>query len=218
MIEKPFLIIIAGPNGSGKSFYSSKSSDALIKDFGIKSFDFDLEYSALYQKFISIMTSQIQINLSERTKEIFEEEVNLSLKSKINFSFQSNFNDVNIDKWRELFQLAGYKTILYFLYLEDSEICKFRVNKRVLEGGHFVDVKTIELRYKLGLANLDISFDKYDEVNIIDTSDSINIKKVLKIENSQIKFFDKTIIDILDKHRLENLTQKLVDFIKFERQ
>jgi predicted ABC-type ATPase len=205
VIEKPSFIIIAGPNGSGKSFYSSQKNDALITDFGIKSFDFDLAYSNLFQKFLSIMTLQIENNLSDRVKEIFEEQAEKAIKSKSSFSFQTNFDKSHVDKWRKKFKIAGFTTHLYFLYLDSIELCKKRVAKRVIEGGHYVNDLTIENRYQLGLRNFDSFFRDYDIVNFINTSNSENIQKTLKIEYEKVTFVDKTIGEIINKHKLTNL-------------
>lgn len=213
MLDKPAFIVIAGPNGSGKSFYSSQKSDALISDFGIKSFDFDLAYSDLFQKFISIMTPQIEENLAFRVKETFEEKIEQALQNKMNFSFQTNFHNPTNDKWREKFKAEGFKTYLYFLYLDSAELCKKRVEKRVNEGGHFVSDVTIETRYLLGLQNLDAYFDQYDEVNIIDTSDSENLKKVLKFKNSKVVFFEEGLGDIIFKNQLVRINYYLQKFI-----
>jgi predicted ABC-type ATPase len=205
----PALVIISGPNGSGKSFYSSKKGDALINDFGVRSFDFDLAFSKLYQDFLSMMTLQLEQNLSNRVKEIFEESAENAITNKTNFSFQTNFDKPYSDRWRKKFEDAGFKTFLYFLYLDNVELCRQRVEQRVKEGGHYVDQATIIERYKAGIQNFDIFFQNYDEVVFINTSESGNMKKILKIENRKITFADESITEIISSHRLLNLKNLL---------
>lgn len=209
MSSNPVFVVIAGPNGAGKSFYSSQEDGSLVKDFGIKSFDFDLEYSLLYEKFSSIMTIEIEHNLSNRVKEIFHEKIEESIFKISNFSFQTNFDKAYTDKWREHFKTKHYHSIIYFLYLDSIGLCKERVLKRFSEGGHLVDDETIESRYIKGLENLDNYFDKYDEVHIIDTSDSNQITKMLQIEKNQVTYLNSDLYNIIESHHLFKLGKYL---------
>lgn len=83
MKHQPAFVVVAGPNGAGKSFYSSHKDDTLIRDFGINSFDFDLAFSNLYRKFESIMSFELEQNLANKVKEIFEQDIDHSLKSRL---------------------------------------------------------------------------------------------------------------------------------------
>ena len=74
---KPEFVVIAGPNGSGKSFFSTDISSTLAKNYNLRSFDFDFRFSEIYIDFLSIMTPQLEINIYNRVKEIFEEEADV---------------------------------------------------------------------------------------------------------------------------------------------
>lgn len=141
------LIVIAGPNGSGKSSYTNTLETSLIREYGILSFDYDLEFAKLYNRFLSIMTQTIEINLEAKTKEIFKESAYNCLNDSKNFSFQTNFNKSYTDKWRRQFGDKGFDTNLYFLYVDTLSKCRKRVEKRVLEGGHNVPKSEIKSRY-----------------------------------------------------------------------
>lgn len=75
------------------------------------------------------------------------------LRTGKRFSFETVFShDSNIDFMRKA-QAAGYKAYLYYVATEDPEINKFRVQVRVLNGGHPVPEERIAPRYyrSLGL-------------------------------------------------------------------
>ena len=49
---------------------------------------------------------------------------------------------------------AGYKVFVLFFWIESVEQARQRVAQRVREGGHDIDNKIIERRYKRGIYNL----------------------------------------------------------------
>ncbi len=149
-MENSRLIILAGPNGAGKSTFAENKDLSFIYKLGIESFDYDLEFKKLYNKYLSIMTKQVEENIISSTKNIFEHQANNSLKNNTHFSFQTNYDKPYTDKWRIKFSEAGFKTELYFLYVDSIDICKERVAKRVKEGGHFVTNEEIKIRYNNG--------------------------------------------------------------------
>jgi predicted ABC-type ATPase len=51
-------------------------------------------------------------------------------------------------------QQQGYRVILLFFWLQNTELAKERVKTRVLEGGHHIDPTVIERRYLRGIKNL----------------------------------------------------------------
>ena len=203
-MNAPRLIILAGPNGAGKSTFSENEDLSFIKELGIESFDYDLEFRKLYNKFLSIMTYQVEENISNRTKEIFEDEANKAITSKTHFSFQTNYDKAYTDKWRVAFSNAGFKTELYFLYVDSIAKCKQRVAKRVKEGGHNVSEEQIIKRYKKGLENLNIYFDKFDKIVIIDTSKELNIL-LLEINDQRINYINENLVTILSVDFLKSI-------------
>lgn len=209
----PDFVVIAGPNGSGKSFYSTEDDSSLAKTYSTRSFDFDFRFSELFKSFLNIMTSQIEENLYNRVKEIFEEEAEEAIKCFKSFSFQTNFDSPNIDIWREKFASCGFNTVLTFLFLEDVELCKKRVEMRVSNGGHYVASKTIEERYIKGLINLDTYFSKYTQVTIIDSSSFSEVRQLFDYSNGKVKYIDEKFIDIVTKYNLINLKSSIDSFM-----
>jgi predicted ABC-type ATPase len=203
-LSKPKLIVLAGPNGAGKSTFAENVDLNFIKELGITSFDYDLEFKKLYEQYSSIMNAQIEQNLAIRTKEIFEEQADLSLQNKKHFSFQTNFDKEYTDKWRLKFTEAGFETELYFLYVDSIEQCIKRVAKRVDEGGHNVPEDEIGRRYIQGLINFDNSFLKYNKVVLIDTSLDVNCL-MLVINNFQISHINERFVDVVFKNKLVNM-------------
>jgi predicted ABC-type ATPase len=200
-LAKPKLVILAGPNGAGKSTFAENADLKFISELGIQSFDYDLEYKKLYDKYQSIMTSQIEENLSLRAKELFEERAYQALADKTHFSFQTNYDKEYTENWREKFEAEGFETQLYFLYVESMDLCIKRVHKRVLEGGHSVPKHQIIERYKLGLINYDATFQFFDSVVLIDTS-KVENRLLLEIRNKNLVYIDTSYIDVVLRHNL----------------
>jgi predicted ABC-type ATPase len=70
-LNRPKLIILAGPNGAGKSTFAENADLSFIRELGITSFDYDLEFKKLYENFQSIMTPQIEESIGSRAKRNF---------------------------------------------------------------------------------------------------------------------------------------------------
>lgn len=203
-MNKPRLIILAGPNGAGKSTFSENKDLSFISELGIESFDYDLILKQLYDRYLTVMTPYIENNISIKTKELFEEEAEKAILNKTHFSFQTNYDKEYTDKWRTKFHNAGFQTELYFLYVDSVELCEQRVAKRVEEGGHNVPLEEIIKRYKNGLVNRDLHFDKFDKVVLIDTSKNQNIL-LLETNELKINYLNEGLAIILFKNNLSNI-------------
>lgn len=212
-MAKPRLIILAGPNGAGKSTFAENSDLKFISELGINSFDYDLEFKKLYDKFSSIMNTQLEENLSVRAKEIFEERAIEALQDKRHFSFQTNYDKGYTEEWRARFANAGFDTELYFLYVDEVDLCISRVAKRVREGGHNVPVDEIRSRFTKGLKNLDNTIGDFNKVVIINTSEKTN-RLLYECTNDQINFVEPSYIDMLFKYSLEKTKLWLMERLK----
>lgn len=78
----------------------------------------------------------------------------LLYKSKKSFSFETVMSHPAKLKEISSAKRKGYKTYLYFVCTESSEINIDRITNRVEKGGHQVDHQKIMSRYKLTLQNL----------------------------------------------------------------
>jgi len=209
-LNKPRLIILAGPNGAGKSTFADSGDLQFLRDYNVSSFDYDLEFKKLYDKFRDIMTLQIEENLDNATKQLFEDLAKQALTNKTHFSFQTNYDKEYTEKWRLMFSEAGFETELYFLYVDSINLCVQRVAKRVSEGGHNVPLSEITTRYIAGLQNFDSSFNRFDRVIMIDTSLEQNIL-LLEIENSEINYIHKNLESILSVNKLSKLSNWIIN-------
>ena len=140
----PQLFIIAGPNGAGKT---TAAKTILPETLAIKEFVNADEIARGLSPFnpdgVSfeagrIMLKRIQQLITE--KKDFAIETTLSLKS-----YMRLIKDV---------QQKDYIVTLLFLWLNNADIAKFRVAKRVAEGGHNIPLDVIHRRYLRGLQNL----------------------------------------------------------------
>ena len=69
-------------------------------------------------------------------------------------------------------QIAGYKTYLYFICLDDPMLNMSRVSNRVSKGGHNVDTEKIQSRYHNTLCNLLPAMKIVDRSFLFDNSDT----------------------------------------------
>lgn len=162
----------------------------------------------MIETYSEILDSSIESNLAILTKENFENQAKESVRLQKDFSFQTNFDKLFTDKWRKKFKESGFKTHLYFLYVNSVQLCIQRVAKRVSEGGHFVPEDEIIHRYYAGLRNFDAYFEKYDCVRLIDTSGKAN-KTYLEIIDNKVVNVKPALVDIVDHHKLLKLKERL---------
>lgn len=162
----------------------------------------------LLVRYSGVLDQNVEANLALLTKENFEKEAAKAMLAKKNFSFQTNFDKVYTDEWRVKFSENGFKTHLYFLYVNSTQLCIRRVEKRVAEGGHFVPEDEIVKRYHVGLKNFDDYFEKYDCVKFIDTSGDVS-KIYLEISDKEIVNVQPEIVEIINQHKLPKLKNKL---------
>lgn len=107
------------------------------------------------------------------------------------------------------FKEAGHQTVMIFLALPSEESAIVRVKRRVLQGGHSVDEKTIRDRYKKGLQLLDSTFDIFDRLHLF-LSQENKVKPILMLEPSQ-NIVNQESIDLMEHlPRLEAFIRPLL--------
>ena len=151
--------IFAGVNGAGKStlfgVYNSEdlgvrlNTDEMVKDAG-KDWKDNAAQVEAGKKLIKLQ------------QECFDKGLSLNRETTLNGS-----NIVNsIIKAKEL----GYEIHLRYVGVNNPEIAKERVKKRIEMGGHGVSDETIERRFTGALDNLKKIYPLCDTVNIYDNS------------------------------------------------
>ena len=94
----------------------------------------------------------------------------LLYKKRKSFSFETVMSHpAKLEEIKKA-QKAGYKTYLYFVCTDNAEINIGRVNNRVEQGGHSVDVNKIKSRYAKTLLNLYPTIQLASRVYLFDNS------------------------------------------------
>src|SRR3972149_2628175 len=175
----PNLIIIAGCNGAGKSTFAS----TFLPD-GLVSFDYDKLFLEYYNE---LPDSEFREKIAkDKTTKAFEQSINNSLITKSDFCYETNFDTYPI-YWAEKFKAEGFTINLIFFCLENQEIVRHRIQVRTEFEGHFVDNKTIDLKWKAGYKNINEHYSFFDNILFVDNSIPNDIyTNILQIERGEI--------------------------------
>jgi predicted ABC-type ATPase len=138
----PELHVVAGPNGAGKT-----TSFRRIVPKGLDYVNADLIARDIKDKAGGL---NIQDIANGEAAKIFYEKV----AARQSFSIETNLTDVETYKSFQGLQGLGYQIFIYFLSVDDVDICIDRVKMRVRQGGHHVSPDIIKQRYTTGLALL----------------------------------------------------------------
>jgi predicted ABC-type ATPase len=201
MSNNPQLLYIAGPNGAGKSTFSKElsSPDAIIFDVDKVIARIEAQSPGMPNKKVYGIATQEFFNLA-----------NESIRLKQHFTLETNFRDKELVDIADRFKQYGYTTNMIYLALESVEQSTVRVNKRVLDGGHFVDRKNILLNYNEGLKYLERFADSFDNLEINDASKGIGeLELMLKIKDQRLIYISEdlpvgvqqTVFNIADRYR-----------------
>lgn len=193
----PELVVIAGCNGSGKSTFAS----TFLAE-GMTSFDYDRLF---LEKYNSLPDSELREEISRNeTTEIFEAAIQKALISKSDFCYETNF-DSHPMVWPTKFKDLGYQINLIFFCLQDQEIAKHRVQVRTEFKGHFVDDKTIDLKWREGYKNVNLFFREFDNILFVDNSVNNEIYiNLLQILNNDVYIMTEVLPEYFE-HRLPDV-------------
>lgn len=138
----PQLLFVAGPNGAGKSTFSKELSQpsAVI-------FDVDKVIARIEAQSPGMRPKQLYQAATDEFFDLATEAV----RKKQNFTLETNFRDEQLLDIVAKFKRNGYTTNMVYLTLASIDQSVYRVNERVKDGGHFVDLKNIKQNYDLGL-------------------------------------------------------------------
>jgi len=201
MADNPQLLYVAGPNGAGKSTFSKELSKP-----GAIIFDVDKVIARIEAQSPGMPKKKVY---DTATQDFFNQ-ANEAIKRKQHFTLETNFRDKELVDIAAQFKRYGYTTNMFYLTLESIEQSMSRVNKRVLNGGHFVDTKNIVLNYNEGLQYLERFADHFDKLEIIHGSKVPGkFRSLLNIENQQLIYLstnipvgvEQTVINIANRFR-----------------
>jgi predicted ABC-type ATPase len=190
----PDLIIIAGCNGAFKSTFAP----SFLPD-GLPSFDYD---RLLLETYNSLPDTELREEIAKNeTTKAFENAVEKTLLNKTDFCYETNF-DAHPVFWAEKFKEQGYQLNLIFFCLDNQDIARHRVQVRTEFKGHFVDDKTIDLKWKEGYKNVNIHFKLFDNVLFVDNSKQNDVySNILQIEKGEAELMTDNLPKYF-KHRL----------------
>lgn len=175
----PDLIIIAGCNGAGKSTFASS-----FLPEGLTSFDYDRVFLENYN---SLSDSELRDEIAKnQTSKDFEGAVEKALLNNLDFCYETNFDSYPI-YWAQKFRENGYTINLIFFCLINQDIARHRIQVRTEFKGHFVDNKTIDLKWKAGYKNVNLHFSFFDNILFVDNSKQNDVyTNILQIEKNEI--------------------------------
>ena len=195
----PELIIIAGCNGAGKSIFASS-----FLPEELTSFDYDRLY---LENYYSLPDSDYRETIAKnQTTKAFEASIEKALLYKMDFCYETNL-DAHPLYWPQVFNENGYQINLIFFCLDNQDIARHRVQVRTEFKGHFVDNKTIDLKWKAGYKNANLYFRFFDNILFVDNSKQSDVyTNLLQIEKGEIVLMTEKIPDYF-KHRLPDVFQ-----------
>lgn len=97
------------------------------------------------------------------------------LASKQSFAYETVMSHKSKVQILEQARASGYKTYLYFVFLDNPEVNVFRVKLRAISGEHDVDETTIKERIPRTFAFLPLAFRNADTAYIIDNSNEASL-------------------------------------------
>jgi predicted ABC-type ATPase len=132
--------------------YQVESNEVVFGRFarasGLIPFEADWTWFSTAQQWGTNLLKLRRVSDAERMAQLLAQHiVDLLLKAKKKFSFETVFSHPSKLKVMERANKLGYKVYLYFIATEDPEINKDRVRTRVEQGGHNVPDERIEDRY-----------------------------------------------------------------------
>jgi len=193
----PDLIVIAGCNGAGKSTFAS----SFLPD-GLTSFDYDRHFIENYN---SLPDSELRDEIARnQTIKDFEASIQRAIQSRADFCYETNFDSHPLF-WPQKFKDYGYQLNLVFFCLENQEIARHRIQVRTEFKGHFIDNKTIEIKWKAGYKNANLYFPFFDNILFVDNSKQNEIySNLLQIEKGEVVILAEKIPDYF-QHRLPDV-------------
>jgi len=201
MSNNPQLLYVAGPNGAGKSTFSKELSAP-----GAIIFDADKVIARIEALSPGMPKKKVY---DTATMEFFNQ-AKEAIRLKQHFTLETNFRDAELMDIAQEFKRHGYTTNMVYLTLDSIEQSIYRVNNRVLNGGHFVDHKNIRLNYDEGLQYLERFADGFDNLEIVDGSkDFGGFKSLLSRKQQELVYLStdlpasvkQTILNIADRYR-----------------
>jgi predicted ABC-type ATPase len=212
--SKPTLLVISGPNGAGKSTHIQ--SMLPFGFAGINSFDRDRIRTEFEQQLKiegALSSDQIQLKAMRLMEDQLVLSMDQAIRSNSHFVLETPLSHPDYWKYIDRFEKNGYQVQLNYLCLDKVRDCSARVEQRVMEGGHYVDPRTIRGVYE---TNLKFINDFNDTFKVIELYDGMQKPRLLaRMEGHQVYFATQ---NALKKKwiriGLPSIAQKISEFLK----
>lgn len=177
MINNPIYTIFAGINGAGKSTFYSFLDKNEKEELGIR-----INPDEIAVSLGNFNDNKIQMLAGKEAIRL----ISTCIKDKVNFNQETTLSSRasfrNIKKAKE----NGFRVHLIYIYLNNVNISKERVERRVIEGGHLIPNDVIERRYIKSLENLKILAKELDSFTFFDNSHIGHKLMYLKVNGIEI--------------------------------
>jgi predicted ABC-type ATPase len=179
----PQLLFVAGPNGAGKSTFSKGLSQP-----GAVIYDVDKAVARIAAQSPDMPKKQVY----QAATQDFVYRAIEAINQRHHFTLETNFRDESLMDVIAEFKQDGYTINMVYLTLENIEQSVSRVNQRVDQGGHYVDLKNIKENYDLGLKYLERFADRFDKLEILDASNSVfQLRSLLSVHQNQLVYISE---------------------------
>ena len=210
MDGQPEFFIIAGPNGAGKSTFGQ----AFVSK-SLTIFNGDLVFADLVRRYPQIEPVRLQGGVAHALEEARDK----ALLSRSDFAFESNYSSDMASDVSQRFRDAGYKTTLIYFGLDNLKLSAYRVERRVISGGHDVSPETIRYNFDEGIKRINSDLHQFDRVIFVDNrNENARIIGLIQKESQQHLHIEEEIkwYKIHFEHQVNKLvpTPKLVPQIK----
>lgn len=163
MTSPPLLIIIGGPNGAGKT---------TLTNYLVQRGRLNIDITPI----VNPDNIALTLTIKNQTEKEFQA-ARLALtqretyfQTKQSFAIETTFSGNSEISLLKQAKEAGYIIIGYYVTLSNVQDSIFRVENRVVKGGHNVPTKNLLIRYKRSLQNLSDNFQKFDRLYLFDNS------------------------------------------------
>jgi predicted ABC-type ATPase len=214
--SKPTLLVISGPNGAGKSTYIQALLPVAFE--GITSFDRDKARAGLERRFLAegVAAGEVAAKAMRMMEALLELEMDRAIENGKHFVLETPLSHPDYWRYIDRFERGKYQIQLNYLCLDNVKSCKFRVEQRVKEGGHYVDARTIKGVYEMNLVHINNFKNTFKVIELYNGMDSPTL--LVRIEDDQILFAQE---NSLRKHwiksGLPSIKEKLIIFFQSQR-
>jgi predicted ABC-type ATPase len=144
----PTVIVLAGVNGAGKT---TASRSLLAKTLKVMTF---VNADVIAQGLSGFDPDAVAL----RAGRIMLEQLHELVAQRADFAFETTLAGRTYATWLESLREDGYRSHLFYFWLDSPDLAIARVAARVQKGGHHVPEGTIRQRYGRSVRNL---FDLY---------------------------------------------------------